>query len=203
MNQLLIDLGLAPKLSPAQAEALSAALEEKQNAVLAKRVVDLTNERDAALAQLVEVQDNRTGKAPCERFCEALAAKKMFDNLQRHNQQLKAQVEQLKAMLKQQASIVVKYTYPLPDKDCNYSLAKDALDYCEKSPAQCLAARDAEIKAQAVEEYCASFESMCVNQLDGDDVTQDMVDGWKAGIMDCRIAGRKYANQLRQQAKGE
>lgn len=66
--------------------------------------------------------------------------------------ELQAQVEQLKAMLKQQASIVVKYNYPLPDKDCTYSRAKDALDYCEKLPAQCLAARDAEVKVLAFEQ---------------------------------------------------
>lgn len=73
--------------------------------------------------------------------------------------------------------------------------------FIDATPAQCLAARDAEIKAQAVEEYCASFESMCVNQLDDNDLSQEIIDGWKAGIMDCRIAGRKYANQIRQAAK--
>lgn len=58
------------------------------------------NEIDELKAQLAEVQDNRTGKAPCERFCEALATKKMFDNLQSDNRQLKAQVEQLRSAAK-------------------------------------------------------------------------------------------------------
>lgn len=69
------------------------------NEVLARRIVELTNERDAALAQLVEVQDNRTGKAPCERFCEALATKIMFDNLQEDNRRLRAKLEQLDTLV--------------------------------------------------------------------------------------------------------
>lgn len=80
------------------------------NEVLARRIVELTNERDAALAQLVEVQNNCTGVSPCERFCEALATKRMFDNLQSDNRQLKAQVEQLNNELRQQKLIHIGFT---------------------------------------------------------------------------------------------
>lgn len=106
-----------------------------------------------------------------------------FLQIQRENAELKARVEQLRLAALNAISFM-----------SGGQAKADLRDAYDSAPSQCLA----EIKAQAVEEYCASFESMCVNQLDDDDVTQDVVDGWKAGIMDCRIAGRKYANQLRQ-----
>ena len=48
----------------------------------------IERENSELKAQLVEVNNNRTGVSPCARFCEALAAKKMFDNLQQENTSL-------------------------------------------------------------------------------------------------------------------
>lgn len=112
---------------------------------------------------------------------------------------LQAKVEQLRDLLIR----AVKGEQYIIESDLIAAIGSDLQseisEAIDATPTRCLA----EIKAQAVEEYCASFESMCVNQLDGDDLSQEMIDGWKAGIMDCRIAGRKYANQLRQQAAKE
>lgn len=57
---------------------------------LRRYIADILSQRDALAAQLVEVNDNRTGVAPCERFCEALAAKKTLDNLRRERDALAA-----------------------------------------------------------------------------------------------------------------
>jgi hypothetical protein len=181
------------------------------NEVLARRVVELTNERDAALAQLVEVQDNRTGKAPCERFCEALATKKMFDNLQRHNQQLKAQVEQLLKPAKEAAEALGFASHHLRGRASENML----MDMAEKAdalisaigstPAQCLA----EIKAQAVINfadmirgaYLAGFVPSDLNVYDVYQSARNHVkDNYKINIP---AWDDQVANQLRQQAKGE
>lgn len=125
------------------------------NEMLARRVVELTNERDAALAQLVEVQNNCTGVSPCERFCEALATKKMFDNLQRHNQQLKAQVEQLLKPAKEAAEALGFASHHLRGRVSEKML----MDMAEKAdaligaigstPAQCLSEHDAVVGRKA------------------------------------------------------
>lgn len=85
--------GIVPTFCGLTAEEI---IELKQ--VNADRTAELEHVKRVAnelAAQLVEVNNNRTGASPCARFCEALAAKKMFDNLQHDNRQLKAQVEQL------------------------------------------------------------------------------------------------------------
>ncbi|WGH49593.1 hypothetical protein [Alishewanella phage vB_AspM_Slicko01] len=101
------------------------------------------------------------------------------------NTELKAQVEQLKTMLKQQASVVIRNSYPLPDKDCPYSRAKDALDYCEKTPAECLTEHDTKAAKTA------------------------FYNGYSSGWKDCSYGNgfrqnelsEKYANQLCQADK--
>lgn len=63
-----------------------------------------------------------------------------------------------------------------------------------ESPHQCLA----EIKAQAVEDFCASIEALAIGKCPSEDeCSADMVVGWKAGNVDCRFAGRKYAESIR------
>ena len=144
-------------------------------------------------AQLVEVNNNRTGVSPCAKFCEALAAKKMFDNLQQENAELKAQIELLRSAAENLLN--ADECEDVEDKATIHANMNDAL---LKTPAQCLA----EVKAQAVEDFCASVEALALNQCPTlDECSENMVVGWKAGNVDCRMAGRKYANQLRQQAK--
>ncbi|MCB5226239.1 hypothetical protein JAO78_005355 [Alishewanella sp. 16-MA] len=107
---------------------------------------------------------------------------------------LQAQVEQLR---KYGNLMCVNLAYSTDAFAEEYrSLWKEAQN---KTPAQCLT----EIKAQAVEEFCASYEGLAIDQCPTtDECSEDLVTGWKAGNMDCRMAGRKYANQLRQAAKG-
>lgn len=149
------------------------------NEMLARRVVELTAERDAALAQLVEVQDNRTGKAPCERFCEALATKKMFDNLQEDNRRLRAQVEQLRDAGNDVYAELQQWALQSNHKETD-AVFKAWRKARESTPAQCLA----EIKARAVED---AVEATTSNK-------------YSLPLRDaCDLY--EYANQLRQQAK--
>lgn len=107
--------------------------------------VEQLQKRNAELeSMLVEVNNNRTGVSPCARFCEALAAKKMFDNLQRERNELAAQVEQLIKAFDEFHGIAASCDgwEAFPQKALD-----NACDAMMATPAQCLA----EIKAQAVE----------------------------------------------------
>jgi hypothetical protein len=102
---------------------------------------------------------------------------------------LKAQIEQLRGAIRKIGAV--------NSADEEYEAIGFALKMLGKTPTQCLA----EIKAQAVEDFCSSFHGLALDQCPTtDDCSEDLVIGWKAGNIDCRMAGRKYANQLRQQA---
>jgi len=117
---------------------------------------------------------------------------------------LKAQVEQLRNSYKELCGAI----NDLDDCEDGADEAEEAAGkvfavmqhgwgVISKTPDQCLA----EIKAQAVEDFCASEHGLALDQCPTtDDCSEDLVIGWKAGNIDCRMAGRKYANQLRQQA---
>lgn len=106
MNQLLIDLGLAAKLTPAQAEALSAALDEKQNAVLAQRIAEL----EAKLS---------SSECRCEYIRSQVShAKSIQIAVQNLNSQLKSQVEVLGNELTEATDILENELLPnLEDRD--------------------------------------------------------------------------------------
>lgn len=144
------------------------------------------NEIDELKAQLVEVQDNRTGKAPCERFCEALVTKKMFDNLQSDNRQLKAQVERLRGKLQLAHTFITCVDETGYMVDAGFvdkeTLAFDLQSTIDATPVQFLA----EIKAQAV----AEFADEVISHFEGCNYNLN------------RKTLRCYLNeQLRQQAK--
>lgn len=169
-------------------------LAPESNELLARRVVELTNERDTALSQLTEVQNNCTGKAPCERFCEALATKKMFENLRLERDAALAQVEQLKPLARRCLWGAVNWNdhnfEPL-HKYCRKSAADagvftvdQANALLEQTPAQCLA----EIKAKAVEAVRDHYKNKFP-------AAEKFTAAWIIEGLE------QYANQLRQQAK--
>lgn len=85
-----------------------------------------------------------------DRTKEAELAKRVANEFQQLNAELVVQAEQLKVLLLQQAGVVMKNSYPMPDKeDRAWSKAKAAIDFCNKTQSQCLA----EVKAQAVKEF--------------------------------------------------
>lgn len=56
----------------------------------------------------------------------------------------------------------------------------------------------AEVRAEAIEKFCKSLDGLAIDQTPtNDDCSEDMVIGWKAGNVDCRIAGMKYAAKVR------
>lgn len=138
---------------------------------LADRTAELEQVKRVAnelSAQIAEVNENRTGVSPCARFCEALAAKKMFDNLQRERDELAAQVEQLNQRNNELEVMQPSYNLlrnAFYDGACwnestinngALSLDKNAHEYAneklaELTPAQCLAKHDREVAAMAVE----------------------------------------------------
>lgn len=211
---------------------------------------------EALKAQLAEVQDNRTGKAPCERFCEALATKKMFDNLQSDNRQLKAQVYRIRNIIENERDIIPKLYDVLnsiparhPDDkavdrfatamktklaaarakgrggwddkaSCSGEhLAQLLIEHLTKGNAgtfedianfammlhqrgedpqllrTALVLRDAEIKAQAVEDARYSCEKSLLTVIDSHTGAQDFIACCESNDL------AEYANQLRQQAK--
>ncbi len=62
-----------------------------------------------------------------------------------------------------------------------------------------LAAHDAEVAAKAVEDFCKSADGLAIEKCpkESDGCSDDLITGWKAGNVDCRMAGFKYAAQLR------
>lgn len=151
-------------------------------------------------------QENEALRAQVEQYKIALAERKAVchkafdanDAQAAMIDELKAQVQQFKKLLIR----VAKSDEYIIDDDLAIAvcsdLASEISEALDSTPAQCLA----EIKAQAVEEFCASSEALALNQCPtSDECSEDMVVGWKAGNVDCRMTGRKYANQLRQAAK--
>lgn len=132
-------------------------------------------QRNAELeSMLVEVNNNRTGVSPCARLCESLAAKKMFDNLQRERDEFAAQVERL-----------TRITF---DVVCASAIL--GVPIHEEEIHKCLAARDSEIKAQAFE--------------DGGSAQKAFWDGFERGAINGAANIRTHWNeylQLRRQAK--
>lgn len=121
---------------PADAiEYVRADLVPASNEVLAKRIAELTNERDAALAQLASKTDiaNQLKDGLAESFEKRMA--------------LQAQVEQLRDLLIR----VVKCEEYIFDSDLIVAVGSDLQseisEALDATPAQCLA----EIKARAVE----------------------------------------------------
>lgn len=191
------DSSLYPIMADDQFVLLDDKNQPASNEVLARRIVELTNERDAALAQLVEVQNNCTGVSPCERFCEALATKKMFDNLQSDNRQLKVQVEQLLKPAKEAAEALGFASHHLRGRVSEKML----MDMAEKAdalisaigstPAQCLSEHDAVVGRKAF--------------IAGVNATGQGYNG-ELGLSDDEIidlAELYVSRKIRQQAKGE
>ena len=94
-------------------------------------------ERDELKSQLVEVQNNCTGISPCDKFCEALATKKMFDNLRTERDALAARVNALSAAAEQLLNID-----DCEDEEDAATIHSNMNDVLLKTPAQCLAERD-------------------------------------------------------------
>lgn len=132
-----------------------------------KRIAELQQLNDELESMLVEVNNNRTGVSPCARFCEALAAKKMFDNLQRERDELAAHVEQLNQRNNELEVMQPSYNLlrnAFYDGACwnestinngALSLDKNAHEYAneklaELAPKQCLAERDREVVISAI-----------------------------------------------------
>lgn len=65
-----------------------------------------------------------------------------------------------------------------------------------------VAAHDAEVAAKAVEDFCKSADGLAIEKCpqESDGCSDDLITGWKAGNVDCRMAGFKYAAQLRAKA---
>lgn len=199
-------------------------LREIREAINANPEESTADEVRRIMSQLVAVQDSVVhGKCansePCATFCEAIATRKMFKQLQVERDALAAKVESLKSKsINQQASawsavydFVRKY---VPDFSMMKGSGKEqvlsAIDGLIKRNRELsnlinphhLAARDAEVAAKAVEDFCKSADGLAIEKCpkESDGCSDDLITGWKAGNVDCRMAGFKYAAQLRAKA---
>lgn len=144
------------------------------NEVLAQRIVELTNERDAALAQLASKTDiaNQLKDGLAESFEKRMA--------------LKAQVKQLREALNNQLNDCINFDGgKLTD-----SIMESSTEALKSTPSRCLATRDAEIKAQAVSEVWKHFNGKFRQNE-------------KLTVMEVCIMLNNHIGYLRQQAKGE
>lgn len=70
---------------------------------------------------------------------------------------------------------------------------------CNAKAEHHLAARDAEVAAKAIEDFCKSPDGLAIDKCpqESDGCSDDLITGWKAGNVDCRMAGFKYVAKLR------
>lgn len=149
---------------------------------LAANEIEQLKQRNAELeSMLVEVNNNRTGVSPCARFCEALAAKKMFDNLQRERDELAAQIE------------LINKAWLCPYPEC---IMDELNEVINKTPAQCLSEHDREVAARAVEQ-AADYAAGLISDKYGIATSGTMLEilDHKTDVVLC-VA--EYANKIRQ-----
>lgn len=141
------------------------------------RITELQQRNAELESMLVEVNNNRTGVSPCAKFCEALAAKKMFDNLQRERDELAAQSERLKVFITKSAE---KWS-GVDDLAATFNTLMMAVN---STPTQYLAEHDREVAARAVNKF-----------------SEHLIWDRMFAKSEVRAASEEYANQIRQQAK--
>lgn len=147
----------------------------------------LREENERLKSQLVAVQDSVVhGKCansePCATFCEAIATRKMF-------KQLRDDRDAYRKLADSMAALMVKHKRVFTSKEL-------------KGAESHLAAHDAEVAAKAVEDFCKSADGLAIDKCpkESDGCSDDLITGWKAGNVDCRMAGFKYAAKLRTEA---
>lgn len=143
----------------------------------------VTDERDAALAQLVAVKESGgTGQSPCAKFCESVALGKDFHQLREHADKMKverdealAQNAELMAMVEALRIAALNAIHRMSGGEAKADL-RDAYD---ATPAQCL--RD--IQAEAVSDFIEFMHKskdcqLCEKSLDA---ASQYAEGVRAG----------------------